>query len=241
MTQIYTVAGKKILRPDALEKLLKDNGYDSPVIVAQYGTPPTVHVYLPETETKDPTALVDAYSDPHRLKVTSQSPADFDGVPVVTADGVAKHTLTIRKVDLDGAHILEGEESLLVLASAGVPISRSNPSLVNGEANIEVGPAGNVGDVRIGVLDPTKMLMPGSLLIRFKNSPFAMLPKMEQLTGDGATAEFALSSLPYPNSATVFKDGVFQVPGSDFTLSGQTVTFASPPAAGAVIVCSYIA
>ena len=184
------------------------------------------------------------YVDPFvRLVLSSDAPADFDDMPAVIADGIAKHTITIKKVDQDGNDVLSGSEPLQIVASSGIPISNSNPSLIDGSVTVEIGPAGNASNVTIFVHDPTKVIGSGQIAVRFKNSPFSMLPKMDQFTGDGAGTVFTLSATPYPNSLAIFKGGILQNPGpgNDYTVDGRIVSFASPPASGVIIVCSYIA
>lgn len=103
-----------------------------------------------------------------RLAITSDAALDFDGVPVVDADGNASHTLTVKKVDQDGNDVNAGGESIRMLLSAGLPISDANPSLVNGRTNVTVGLTTHPCDVVVRAADPSKILKEGSLTIRFK-------------------------------------------------------------------------
>lgn len=54
--------------------------------------------------------------------------------------------------------------------------------------------------------------------------------------GDGSTTAFALGYTPRTDSLTVYKDGVLLEVTTDYTLSGQTVTFVVTPAADARLV-----
>lgn len=55
----------------------------------------------------------------------------------------------------------------------------------------------------------------------------------QQLSGNGSTTGFTLSVAPYTQNTTdVFITGVKQVPGSDFTVSGTTLTFTTAPPSG---------
>ena len=109
------------------------------------------------------------YVDPYtQLRASSNATPDFDGVPAVLANGIAKHFVTVKKVDQNGSDVGSGSEPIRILASFPVPISNASPSLVNGEVMIEVGPMTAVGDVKLDVADPAGVIRKGSLSIRFK-------------------------------------------------------------------------
>jgi hypothetical protein len=58
---------------------------------------------------------------------------------------------------------------------------------------------------------------------------------------DGITAGFTLSQAPTPAaSLMLFLNGVYQTQGVDYTLSGRTVTFLTPPDEGGAIIAHYI-
>lgn len=102
------------------------------------------------------------------LDIASNGTADFDGVLAVDADGVAKHTLTIKKVDENGSDIVTGTESIRILSTAGVPISDTNPSLVNGSVTIDVGPISDICDLTISARDVAGNVNGADIKIRFK-------------------------------------------------------------------------
>ena len=55
--------------------------------------------------------------------------------------------------------------------------------------------------------------------------------KSNSATGNGSTSAFALSDTPISIHALwVYVDGLFQRPITDYTLSGDTVTFITTPA-----------
>jgi hypothetical protein len=63
---------------------------------------------------------------------------------------------------------------------------------------------------------------------------------VSMLTGDGTTTTLTLSQAPMSASnVSVFFDGVAQTPGTDYTLSGSTLTFTSVPPA-ACVVCAIV-
>lgn len=62
----------------------------------------------------------------------------------------------------------------------------------------------------------------------------------ETFTGDGATADFVLAGDPgTAENVAWFENGVRQYPGSDYTLSGTTVTRTTAPATGIKILALY--
>lgn len=60
---------------------------------------------------------------------------------------------------------------------------------------------------------------------------------------DGIETDFTLSSTPIANSVQVFLNGLLQQVGSgkDYTISGTTVSFATAPASGDILLIHYIA
>lgn len=61
-------------------------------------------------------------------------------------------------------------------------------------------------------------------------------------TANGTNTVFAMGSAPTAGSTPVVTvNGVTKVQGVDYTISGQTITFTSPPVAGAVILVTYTA
>lgn len=63
----------------------------------------------------------------------------------------------------------------------------------------------------------------------------------DPFTGNGVQVIFGLTYNPGTiSSIAVFVDGIFQQPGSAFSLSGQSITFTEAPYNGAVIVVLYL-
>lgn len=60
---------------------------------------------------------------------------------------------------------------------------------------------------------------------------------------DGAETDFTLASTPITNSVQVYLNGLLQQEGSgkDYTLSGTTVSFATAPESGDILLIHYIA
>jgi len=61
-------------------------------------------------------------------------------------------------------------------------------------------------------------------------------------TADGVETDFTVASTPLTNSVQVFLNGLLQQSGSgkDYTLAGTTVTFATPPETGDIVIVHYI-
>jgi len=68
------------------------------------------------------------------------------------------------------------------------------------------------------------------------DNTIALKPTTTTATGDGSTLVFTLASTGTTDSVIVFVNGTFQVPTTDYSVSGTTLTFTSPPAGSAVIV-----
>jgi len=65
----------------------------------------------------------------------------------------------------------------------------------------------------------------------------------ESANCDGGTTDFTLDSTPVVNSVQVFLNGLLQEEGSgkDYTLSGTTVSFATAPESGDILLIHYVA
>jgi hypothetical protein len=58
---------------------------------------------------------------------------------------------------------------------------------------------------------------------------------------DGSNTVFTLSSTPLEGEAVdVYLDGLKQIPGEDYSISGVTITFVVAPAAGQTLKVDYI-
>jgi hypothetical protein len=60
------------------------------------------------------------------------------------------------------------------------------------------------------------------------------------LTGDGSTVAFTITNLYNVNNILVFQNGLCLRPTTDYTVSGTTLTFLSPPSLAAVIMVRYL-
>lgn len=65
--------------------------------------------------------------------------------------------------------------------------------------------------------------------------------RQDVFTGDNSTTVFALSGSPIGNKAVVSVKGVIQIPGTDYTISGTSLTFTTAPRNNWHVQASYVA
>lgn len=70
-------------------------------------------------------------------------------------------------------------------------------------------------------------------------SPGTYVRMAQEFTGDGTTTDFTLTEFSGTQLWQVYVDGVLQEEGTDYTVSGDTITFTSAPADGAKIMATY--
>lgn len=157
---------KLVYEPGRVKKALEDGGF-AVVNVASKATPPTVYVYLEDAETKDPTAIVNAYQNPAKLEVTSNKPLGVGGVPEAQANGSDAHTLTIKKVNRETGQVAAGSEQVQIIPSQLVTVSPSKPNLNAGQATATLGPSSMVGELTVKVCDPAGVMVEGVIRLRF--------------------------------------------------------------------------
>lgn len=103
-----------------------------------------------------------------KLFMASAAGLDTDGTPVVLADGVATHVITITKRNLAGTVLSTGVEVVRIFTS--IPITRpASATLVAGTITFAVGPvlSGIRGDVTLYVTNGT-LGRSSNLLLRFR-------------------------------------------------------------------------
>ena len=68
-------------------------------------------------------------------------------------------------------------------------------------------------------------------------SPTQQAKVVDTMTGNGSATTLSLSTSPGTvNNVRIWIDGVFQTPGTEYTLSGSTITFTTAPFNGAVVL-----
>ena len=71
--------------------------------------------------------------------------------------------------------------------------------------------------------------------VDFQYVHVALSPTTRTATGDGSTTGFTVTTGVTVNTAFVFLNGVCQVPTTDYTVSGTTLTFTTAPVSGDAI------
>lgn len=157
---------KKVYEPGRVKAALEAASFSVDGVVARE-TPPSVFVYLPDAEMKDPAPTVNAYLNPAKLEVTSNKPAGVGGVPEAQANGSDTHTLTIKKINRETSQVSPGTEQVQVIPSQLVVVTPSKPNLNAGQITVQVGPTNMVGEIIVKVCDPSNGMIEGSIRLRF--------------------------------------------------------------------------
>ena len=71
--------------------------------------------------------------------------------------------------------------------------------------------------------------------VDFQYVHVALSPTTRTATGDGSTTGFTVTTGVTVNTAFVFLNGICQVPTTDYTVSGTTLTFTTAPVSGDAI------
>lgn len=73
-------------------------------------------------------------------------------------------------------------------------------------------------------------------LNQFPRRAFSGAATLQTFTGNGSTTTFTLSTAQFQNESFVYVDDVAQVPVTDYTINGTTLTFTSAPANSSEII-----
>lgn len=161
-----TISNKRVYEPGRVKAALEAANFSVDGVVGRQ-TPPTVYVYLPDSEAKDPSSTVNAYQNPAKLELSSNKPAGVGGVPEAQANGTDTHTLTVKKINRETGQVVSGSEQVQIIPSQLLPVSPSKPNLSSGQATVQVGPSSMVGEVIVKVCDPSNGMVEGSIRLRF--------------------------------------------------------------------------
>ena len=148
-----------------LRDQLIGNGFPSAKVAFQESSPPKTYVFVDEPG--DPSSLVNAYVDFGVLSATSDQPPGPDGVPQCPGDGVATHTLTIKKLDPYTGQQASGSETVQIIPSFPVTVAPSQIQLVNGLGTASIGPTTLVGDFVARLIDVAGNLTEATIRLRF--------------------------------------------------------------------------
>ena len=95
-------------------------------------------------------------------------------------------------------------------------------------------------DARVDILR-TDLATSGDANVHFDNISNVPAVTKDVITGDGTNATFNLSVTPgNADAVIVTMNGVTQMPGSDYTVSGSTITFTTTPPTGQVVLVRHV-
>ena len=95
-------------------------------------------------------------------------------------------------------------------------------------------------DTRVNILR-TDLGVSGDANVHFDNISNIPAVTKDVLTGDNSTTAFTMSVTPGTADAVIVTmNGVTQMPGSDYTVSGTTITFTTTPPSGQVILVRHV-
>ena len=95
-------------------------------------------------------------------------------------------------------------------------------------------------DTRVDILR-TDLATSGDANVHFNNISNVPAVTKDILTGDNTNSTFNLSATPgNADAVIVTMNGVTQMPGSDYTVSGSTITFTTTPPAGQIILVRHV-
>ena len=124
-----------------------------------------------------------------------------------------------------------------VISTQGLASSTTD-DLSEGTANLYYTEART--DTRVNILR-TDLGVSGDANVHFDNISHVPAVTKDVLTGDGTTVTFNLSATPgNADAVIVTMNGVTQMPGSDYTVSGSTITFTTTPPSGQIILVRHV-
>ena len=124
-----------------------------------------------------------------------------------------------------------------VISTQGLASSTTD-DLAEGTANLYYTESRT--DTRVNILR-TDLGVSGDANVHFDNISNIPAVTKDVLTGDNSTTAFTMSVTPgNADAVIVTMNGVTQMPGSDYTVSGTTITFTTTPPSGQVILVRHV-
>lgn len=154
---------------------------------------------------------------------------------IVNADIAPTAAIAYSKLSLGGS-IVNAD------ISPTAAIAYSKLALTGSIVNADIAPAAAIAYSKLALANSI-VNADISATAAIANTKLAMTFPRDKFIGNGVTTTFTLTATPYSNSLAVYKNGLLQNDGigNDYTVSGATITFATAPANGAVIICMYTA
>lgn len=139
----------------------------------------------------------------------------MEGVQAPIVEKIAQSLPELGAAIRDGLELLQGDERLEISAIRGL---RKLLKRLDQKISQSGGGGFNYGAVAIHFID--------------KETPTG--------TVNGVNAEFTITNIPSPaSSLSVFINGLLMSLTEDYTFSGRTITFLTPPPTGSIIKCDY--
>jgi hypothetical protein len=148
----------------------------------------------------------------------------------------------LAEIQRDDGNVKNGVVGLNALAAEVVETLGTSGLTARGEWEEETAYAigdvfGRLGETRLVLIPYTSGASYGSTDTSntsvLGTPPDAGYVTRDVFSGDGVEDVFELSVLPvYDTNVRIYVDGLFTLAGTDWTLSGSTITFAEPPASG---------
>lgn len=148
MAQAYFKFDKVIQMPGYLQKQMREAQWPG-AVVAYQGTPTHCTTVVVDDAQPDPTAVVDAYSDPAVMTVSSNKPEGPFGLPTADADDSDTHTMTIQMVDPITKAPVSWSGNAVVQPKSPIMVAPTTVAITNGVGSFVLGPSGIPGEFDI--------------------------------------------------------------------------------------------
>jgi hypothetical protein len=193
---------------------------------------PNMYVWVEEGNAAD-TAWVLTTNAPITLGTTTLAFAKFSGLGQVTAgNGLTKTGDTLDVASANGGIVVNADNIALTLDGSTLSVGASGVKVASGGITTQELGAASVTAAKLA----TSVVASGGGLTGGAGTGLSVQFAMgEQLSGtvDGSNTSFSIANTPAGSKVMVFRNGLMQVAGgTDYTLSGTSVTFASAPASG---------
>ena len=158
---------KAVLDIPDLTKKLRAGGFPTASVIVHEGANPNLYVQHQEAE-GDPTAFINAYTNPDWLEAVSNKPLSTLGIPEAMADGADRHMVTVRRMDGTTRQPKNsGSEQLKITGHFPLTVSPSPAVLANGQVVIAFGPATMVGEWDFTISDASGNIAPVAIHLGF--------------------------------------------------------------------------
>lgn len=205
-----------------------------------------MYVFITEGSVNADAGFVLTSDDPIVVGSDSLAFTQFSGAGQITAgDGLTKSGNTIDFAAADDSLSVGADSVSVALDSTAGTIALSTDGL-----RVADGAAGNVLLGQGSGTDSDFISLGGDVASVDTSGNVTLVSQVvkesdyvvrEPFTGDGSQTQFTLSNTPVTGSEMVFLSGSLQLAGgTDYSISGDTITFQSAPTNGAEIRVTYL-